>query len=170
MIPQGRNRAGCGQLLCAGATARLAVHDAEQPSSRAALALAPQSFAFSRQHTNTSQVPPLAPAAATRRLQRARFAATVRVVQALDQAGLQYLLRHQLPMWVKVRPQVQGHVVAGTSWALGSQATLPARLAGTGLVLRGAAAADRPQQPGPALPCCQPDLTLWHTRLACRAV
>lgn len=41
--------------------------------------------------------------AVSRKLKRAQFAANVRVVQQLDREGLELLLRHQLPCWVKVR-------------------------------------------------------------------
>ncbi len=49
-------------------------------------------------------IPPMCPAhAVSRKLKRAQFAANVRVVQQLDREGLELLLRHQLPCWVKVR-------------------------------------------------------------------
>jgi hypothetical protein len=38
-----------------------------------------------------------------RKLKRAQFAATVRAVEGLDREGLEQLLRHQLPLWIKAR-------------------------------------------------------------------
>ena len=50
-----------------------------------------------------------ASSAATRRLRRAQFAASVRAVQQLDAEGVAFLLRRHLPMWIKVQ---------GLSWCL----------------------------------------------------
>ena len=55
-------------------------------------------------HPASASHPPMCPAhAVSRKLKRAQFAANVRVVQQLDREGLELLLRHQLPCWVKVR-------------------------------------------------------------------
>lgn len=58
---------------------------------------------------------PLTLIAATRRLRRAQFAATVRAVQQLDAESLSLLLRHQLPLWIKVCASCRYHCASAAT-------------------------------------------------------